>query len=349
VFIVAVATFLIGLTNKRTSDWATPEVGGLVLVGLLFGALFVWVESRAKEPIVPLDLWRNRTYAASITATFLASFGFFGAAVFLPQWFQFVRGVSPTNSGLQSLALLAGLVISSIGAGQIVARTGRYKPVILVALVPMAIGLVLMSGIRADTDLPILWVRMFIIGLGIGPTLSVFTIVIQNAVDFRKLGVATSNLTFFRQIGGSIGLVLLGTAFGSRLTEEIPTQLVASGVPSSVVSQFQANAGQVSSLVVVGDDLDARILSSVPDPLKATVEPLIPNIVAGIHQAFSISIGEVFLIGAFTTIAAGAAALAMKEIPLRAHAGPGTAAAAQPATAAARASPGGCIGPRAPT
>ena len=156
-----------------------------ILVGLALGALFVFVESRAKEPIVPLGLWRNRTYASSILATFLVSFGFFGAAIFLPQWFQFVQGATPTNSGLYSLALLAGLIISSIASGLIVSRTGRYKAVIMSGLAVMAVGLVLMSNIRADTDLPVLWVWMFITGLGIGPTLSVFTIVVQNAVPFR--------------------------------------------------------------------------------------------------------------------------------------------------------------------
>jgi len=335
VFIVAVGSLLIGLTNKTGNDWATPQVGGLLLVAAIFSAIFVWVESRAKEPIVPLDLWRGRTYASSITATFLISFGFFGAAVFLPQWFQFVKGVSPTNSGLQSLALLAGLIFSSIAAGQIVARTGRYKVLVLGSMSIMAVGLLLMTQIRSDTDLPVLWIWMFITGLGIGPTLSVFTIIVQNAVPFQKLGVATSNLTFFRQVGGSIGLALLGTVFANRLTEEIPKQLVSAGIPQQAVDQFATSGGSGTNLVVVGEDLGQKILASVPDAAKSFVEPLIPAIVNGIHQAFSLAISEVFLIGAFTTVAAAVVAVGMKELPLRTSSGPAPVpAVAAPAVAA---------------
>ncbi len=319
IFTVGVGSLLVGLTNKQSADWGTFGVGGLILIGLAFGALFVFVESRAKEPIIPLGLWRDRTYATSIVATFLISFGFFGAAVFLPQWFQFVQGATPTNSGLYTLALLAGLIISSVVSGILVSKTGRYKVVIMTGLGLMAIGLFLMSNIRADTQLPILWVWMFITGLGIGPTLSVFTIVVQNAVPVRSLGVATSNLTFFRQIGGSVGLALLGTIFGNRLAAEISPQLIAAGVPSPMVTQFAAqNAGtSANNFIRVGVDLGTTILNATPVALQPIVKPLIPNIVFGIHQSFSIAIAEVFLIGVGTTIVALVVSVFMREIPLR--------------------------------
>jgi EmrB/QacA subfamily drug resistance transporter len=343
VFTVAISTFLVGLTNKQSADWSDPWVGGLIAFGVAVFLVFLLIESRAKEPIVPLDLWRSRTYASSLTSTFLISFGFFGAAIFLPQWFQFVKGVSPTDSGLQSLALLAGLIISSVGAGQIVARTGKYKAVIIVGLAIMSAGLFLMSGIRADTDLPVLWVWMFITGIGIGPTLAVFTIVVQNAVPFKKLGVATSNLTFFRQIGGSIGLALLGTAFGQRLTGELPGQLTAAGVPAQLVNQFGANAGASEKFIEVGKDLGTTILAGVPEQFRALVQPLIPNIVHGFYEAYSISVGSIFGIGVATTVLALLAALVMRELPLRTTMGHGPSVAqdpkavGQPATAGAMA------------
>ena len=324
VFTVAVATFLIGLTNKQTADWATPGVGGLIAIGVVLGLVFLWIESRAKEPIVPLDLWRNRTYATSITATFLISFGFFGAAVFLPQWFQFVKGVSPTESGLQTLALLAGLIISSIAAGQIVSRTGRYKAVVVGAMGVMAVGLFLLTNIRPDTDLPLLWLWMFIAGVGIGPTLSVFTIVIQNAVPFEKLGVATSNLTFFRQIGGSIGLAVLGTVFGTRFAQELSPQLVGAGVPQQLVDGFAATAGSgdASGFIEVGADQGAAILAQIPAQAQPLVQPFIANILDGLHMAYSLAISEVFLIGVATTVVAGVVALGMRELALRTSHGP---------------------------
>jgi EmrB/QacA subfamily drug resistance transporter len=340
VFTVAISSLLVGLTNKQTSDWTDPYVGGLIAFGAALFLVFLFIESRAKEPIVPLDLWRNRTYASSITSTFLISFGFFGAIIFLPQWFQFVKGVSPTDSGLQSLALLAGLIVSSIAAGQIVARTGKYKAVILAGLATMAVGLFLMSGLRSNTDLPMLWLWMFITGVGIGPTLSVFTIVVQNAVPFSKLGVATSNLTFFRQIGGSIGLALLGTAFGQRLTQELPGQLTAAGVPAQLVSQFSGSGGNSENLIVVGKDLGASILAGVPAQFQSVVAPIIPNIVHGIYEAYSIAVGSIFQIGMFTTIAALVVAFAMKELPLRTTMGHGPSAASEPKGAAQSAAAG---------
>ena len=326
VFTLAVGTLLVGLTNKQTADWGTFEVGGLIAIGLALGLLFIAVESRAKEPIVPLHLWRNVTYAASITATFLISFGFFGAAIFLPQWFQFVQGATPTNSGLYSLALLAGLIISSVAAGQIVSRTGRYKPVILVGMAIMAVGLFLMTNLRAETPLPVLWVWMFITGVGIGPTLSVFTIVVQNAVPFRELGVATSNLTFFRQIGGSIGLALLGTVFGNRFTQELAPQMLSAGVPQQLVTQFSNGAtaagGSASSLIEVGKDQTASLLAGVPTQFRPLVEPYVAQILTGLHEAMSIAIASIFQIGVVTTVAALAVAFAMREIPLRTTHGP---------------------------
>ncbi len=319
VFTVAVGSLLIGLTNKQFNNWDTFGVGGLILIGLALGAVFTFIESRAKEPIVPLHLWRERTYSGSIIATFLVSFGFFGAAVFLPQWFQFVQGATPTNSGLYSLALLAGVIISSVGAGFLVSKTGKYKAIILTGLATMAVGLVLMSQIQADTELPVLWVWMFITGLGIGPTLSVFTIVVQNAVPMRELGVATSNLTFFRQIGGSVGLALMGTVFANRLTEELPKQLVGAGVPEQMVNQFAgaSGGGNATDLIRVGGDLGASLLAQVPQQFQSAVEPLIPNIVFGIQQSFSLAIATVFLIGAGTTIVAFMATLFIRQLPLR--------------------------------
>jgi MFS family permease len=247
------------------------------------------------------------------------SVGFFGAAVFLPQWFQFVQGATPTYSGLYTLALLAGLIISSVGSGILVSRTGKYKPIIMAGLAVMAVGLFLMSNIRADTPLPVLWVWMFITGLGIGPTLGVFTIVVQNAVPVRALGVATSNLTFFRQIGGSVGLAALGTVFATKLSDGIPVQLVAAGVPRQMVDQFVGqDQGNATNFVRVGVDLGASILAAVPAQFQEAVKPIIPNIVFGIHQAFSLAIGQVFLIGVGSTIGAlVVVTLFMRQIPLR--------------------------------
>ncbi|MEJ7749255.1 MAG: MDR family MFS transporter [Candidatus Limnocylindrales bacterium] len=344
IFTVAISFLLVGLTNKQFGDWADPTVGGFILVGIVGAALFILAERRAKEPIIPLDLFRNRTYTSSMISTFFASFAFFGAIIFLPRWFQFVHGFSPTNSGLAALPLMVGLIFSSIVSGLIVARTGHYKWLVVGAIVVMSVATALMTQLSATTDLVIVWFWMFLAGLGVGPTFSVFTIIVQNAVPFRQLGVATSNLTFFRQIGGSVALAIVGTIFGSTFLEKLRPEMVTAGVPAPIVEGFgQATAsGQLdfNNLTGVGD-LGATILASIPEAVRTAIEPFIVNIVAGIHQAFSLGVAQTFWIGVVAAVVAAIAAATMIEHPLRAEAtasptpASGTAASGTAASAAA--------------
>ena len=317
-FTAAIAPILVGLSNKSVADWADPWVGGMMLVGFVFLAIFLWWESRFPEPIVPLGLFRNRTFTISVTATFMAAFGFFSAIIFLPRWYQVVAGSSATEAGYNILPLVGALIVSATLSGQIVARTGKYKALIFGSLVLLAVGLFLMTNLHANTDPLPLWLWMLVIGLGIGPTFAVFALIVQNAVSPRDIGVASANLGFFQQIGGTVGLTIAGTIFASRLTEEIPRQLVASGVPQQFVDQFQQAGGGGGALDLTGTgDLGARILASVPEPFKALVEPLIPNIVTGIHEAFSVAIGSMVWIGIAGAVIAAIAVLFLKEQPLR--------------------------------
>ena len=319
VFALAIAPFLIGLTNKQTGQWSDPAVGGLILVGLLFGALFVWIESRVPEPIVPLSLFRLRTFTISVAAMFLAAFGFFTAVIFLPRWFQTVAGASATESGYNILPLLAGLIFSAIASGQIVARTGRYKLLLFGSLTPLGISLFLLTNLRTDTDRPILWLWMALAGLGIGPSFAVFTLIVQNAVSPDRIGVATSSLTFFQQIGGTVGLTLAGTIFADRLAAEIPPQLAKAGVPQQMVAQFAAGGGGGGgALDLTGTgDLGARILASLPTNVRPVVEPLIPNIVKGIHDAFSIALASTFWVGIAGALIAAVCVLFLHEERMR--------------------------------
>ncbi|HEY6058409.1 MAG TPA: MDR family MFS transporter [Candidatus Limnocylindrales bacterium] len=314
VFTLAIAPFLIGLTNKQTGEWSDLTVGGLMLLGLAFGALFVWIESRVAEPIVPLSLFRVRAFTISVAAMFLAAFGFFGAVIFLPRWFQVVAEASATESGYNLLPLLAALIVSATVSGQIVARTHRYRALILGSMIVLAVGLFLLTSLRADTDRPVLWLWMAITGLGIGPSFAVFTLVVQNAVHYDRIGVATSSLTFFQQIGGTVGLTIAGTIFASRLATEVPAQLHAAGVPAQFVAQFGAGGG--ADIAGTGD-LGQRILASVPPQAQAAVQPLIPAIVEGIHQAFSIAIASTFWIGIGGAIVAAACVAFLHEVRMR--------------------------------
>ena len=294
VFALAITLFLIGLTNKQTGEWADPAVGGLILAGLAIGVVFLWIESRAADPIVPLGLFRIRNFSVSVAAMFLAAFGFFGAIIFLPRWFQTVAGASATESGYSILPLLFGLIFSATASGQIVARTGHYKVLMLGSLLLLALGLFMLTNLTAETDRLVLSFWMLLTGLGIGPSFAVFTLVVQNSVAAARIGVATGSLTFFQQIGGTIGLTLAGTVLANRLVTEIPIQLVAAGVPKPIVDGF---AGGTGVDITGTGDLGQRILASVPPEAKAVIQPLIPNIVQGIHEAFSIAIASTFWVG----------------------------------------------------
>jgi EmrB/QacA subfamily drug resistance transporter len=308
----ALVPFLIGFTNKQFGEWTDPDVGGLIALGLLFAAGFVFVESRAREPIVPLGLFRMRAFTASVIAFFLAAMGFFAAVVFLPRWFQFVLGSSATESGYQILPLLAGLIIAAVSTGQIVARTGRYKALTVGALLVTAVGLYLLTNLRPETPLWQIWLFMAITGLGVGPTFAVFTLVVQNAVPVRSLGAATSSLTLFQQLGGTIGLAITGTLFGSVLLEEIPRQMTERGVPAEITSQFGAGGGfSTNQLTSVGGDLGASILAQVPEQFRPLVEPFIGPMVDAIYTAFSIGTGAAFVVGIITSLVAALVVLVL--------------------------------------
>ncbi|HUQ44579.1 MAG TPA: MDR family MFS transporter [Candidatus Limnocylindria bacterium] len=306
-FTAALVPILLGLSNKRDGDWTDPIVGGLILVGLVVAVIFLWWEMRAADPIIQPKLFRSRTVSISVASMFLASFGFFGAIVFLPQFFQVVKGMGATESGLNLLPLVGALIVGATVSGQIASRTGRYKPLIFGAMALLAIGLFLMTNLRANTDLPVLWIWMIVAGLGVGPSFALFAALVQNTVEPRQVGSASASLTFFQQIGGTIGLTIAGTILADSLTKEIPGRLSANGLPQQMIDQFtaagQSGGGSALSLTGTGD-LGATILAQIPEAFRALVEPFVPAIVTSIHEAFAIAIASTFW------VSIGAAALA---------------------------------------
>jgi EmrB/QacA subfamily drug resistance transporter len=325
-FTAALVPILIGLSNKGAAEWTDPTVGGLIGIGLLVLAVFTWVESRAAEPIVPLGLFRIRAFSISVVSVFLAMSGYLAAAVFLPRWFQVVGGASATISGYEMLPLLGGVIIAAVASGQILARTGRHKGLIFGALLALAGGFALMTQLRADTPLPLLWVAMFVTGLGMGPVFSVFPLVVQASVPVRQLGAASSSLTFFQQIGGTVGLAVSGTLFSTGLARELPGALSAAGVPAQVTGAL-SSSGDVGMLTGVGG-AGASLLASLPAGLRSLVEPLLPAITSGTHAALSIATASTFAVGIVTGLAAAGLVLlfrgqeAAADEPLPAEAWP---------------------------
>jgi EmrB/QacA subfamily drug resistance transporter len=337
-FTAALVPILVGLTNKQGADWGDPSVGGLIAIGAVIGLAFIFVESRAREPIVPLSLFRNRTFTISVIAFFLSSFGFFAAVVFLPRWFQVVIGSSATESGYQILPLLGGLIISATVSGQIVSRTGRYRLLAAGALLTMAAGLFLLTNLRADTPIPLLWVWMFIAGLGVGPTFAVFTLIVQNSVRLDQLGTATSNLTFFQQVGGTVGLAVTGTIFGTTLAEEVPRRLAVADLPPQLSGSLGGGGFRLDALTTVGD-LGASILANIPAAFRSQVEPFIPTIVGAIHEALSIATASTFVVGVGAALIAAALVMFLEEVPIRNEL-PEAAPVGAPATGGALGEPG---------
>ncbi len=321
IFTAAVIPLLIGLTEKglttasgQAVGWMTWQVGGLLGLSVVLGLVFLFVESRVAEPIVPLDLFRIRTYAASQAAMFLLSFAFFIGVIFLPRYYQAVRGISATASGYMLWPLLLGLMGTSILAGLIISRTGKYKWLLVGAMILAGFGMLLMTQMSATTSDWTLWAWMLVMGVGIGPSMSAYTLVVQNAVPQRLMGVATSNLTFFRQIGGSIGLAVAGTYLASTFTSQLPKNLAKGGVPAQLYSHFSSGGG--SSLTGVGN-LALQLQHLLPPALQHFV----PAIVFAIHQSLAQAIGGSFWLGVAATILAVIASLYMREVPLRTHMG----------------------------
>jgi len=337
VFVAAMIPLLVGLTNSQSSGWASPGVGGLLVLAAVLIPVFLFIETRVQEPIVPLDLFRDRTYAGSILATFFAAFGFFSATIFLPRFYQVVRGDSATVSGYELFPLLLGVIIASVVSGQIVARTGKYKTLLVGSIALVCVGSLLFTNLVASSSTWVIIAWQFVLGVGIGPTLAVFTIVVQNAVPFNKLGVATSSIAFFRQIGGTVGLSIAGSLFATQVSAGIPTRLLANGVPQGVVNGFQGTGFDQNSLLGVGTTLGQQILATTPAPARQAVEPFINQIVTSIYEAISLAIGSIFWLSLGASMLALLAVFIIREIPLRSSIGP---TVGEPGHAPAPARPG---------
>ena len=217
----------------NTWAWGSGILIATAGAGAALAALFVLVESRAPEPVLPLRLFRNRTFTVAGLTGLIVGFALFGSSVFLPLFFQTVNGATPTGSGLRTLPLIAGLLLTSIWSGQVISRIGRYKPFPVAGTVLMTLGLFFMSKMGASTStLNASW-RLFVLGLGLGLVMQVLVLAVQNAVDYRDLGVATSGATLFRTMGGAIGTAAFGAIFSNRLTHEL------SGAAGAVASRQQ--------------------------------------------------------------------------------------------------------------
>ena len=215
------AIVLLTTLGGNTYPWGSAQIVGLAVIGAVSLVGFVLAERRAAEPVLPLGLFRNSVFTTTSLVGLIIGFALFGSITYLPLFLQVVNGASPTASGLQLLPMMGGLLIASIGSGQLITRSGRYKVFPIVGTAVMVVGLYLLSLMDADTSVATASVYMFVLGLGLGLVMQVLVLAVQNAVPYSELGVATSGATLFRSIGGSFGASVLGAIFASQLTHNL--------------------------------------------------------------------------------------------------------------------------------
>ncbi|MGR6914384.1 DHA2 family efflux MFS transporter permease subunit [[Actinomadura] parvosata] len=204
-----------------TYKWTDPVILGLAGAAAVLLAGWVLVARRAKEPVLPLGLFRVRAFAMSSVVGFVVGFGMFGALTYLPLFLQVVHGVSPTLSGVYLLPMMAGMLTLSIVSGQVISKTGKYRFLPIAGTAVATVGMFLLSTLTEGSSLLAMGVYLLVLGVGLGMTMQVLVIVVQNAVSFKDLGVATSGATFFRSIGGSFGVATLGSVFSATLNDDL--------------------------------------------------------------------------------------------------------------------------------
>jgi EmrB/QacA subfamily drug resistance transporter len=216
-----VSLFLMGVQTAGTAAHVTAASYAYAVPGILLIFAFIWWENRAPEPIIPLHLFKNRTFAVSNSLGFITGSVMFGAMILIPQYFQYVRGVSPTISGLRLLPLMAGAMGTSITCGRLVSRTGRYRVFVNVGTAILTVGMVLMTMITINSGAWFLALAMFVVGAGMGMFMQTLILAVQNGLSHEYMGVGTASVTFFRTLGGAIGSAVLGAVLILREKESV--------------------------------------------------------------------------------------------------------------------------------
>ena len=284
------AIVLVADLGGATYAWTSTPMVVLGVVAVVSTLGFILVERRAAEPVLPLRLFQNRAFWITSTVGFVVGFALFGSMTYLPLFLQVAKGVTPTASGLQMLPLMGGMLVTSIGSGQVISRTGRYKIFPVVGTAVMTLGLFLLSRMTPATSTLVASGIMLVMGLGLGMVMQVLVIAVQNAVDYSDLGVATSGATLFRLIGGSVGTAVLGAIFAVRLGVELQRL-----VPAGAINAPAPGA-------------------AITTEALAALEPSMRAIYS---QAFALSLSTVFLVATGVAVVGFLLATLMPEHPLR--------------------------------
>jgi EmrB/QacA subfamily drug resistance transporter len=312
--VLAVVPILLALSWAGVDyPWNSPQIIGALAFGTTMAVSFVVIEGLVPDPIIPLAMFRNRVVSISIIATFLTGFGMFAAIIFIPLFFQVVLGASATSSGSFLTPMMLGVVAGTIIGGQAVSRlNGHYRLVGLTGLSFMGLGMFLLSRMSVQTPFSEAIAFTVVMGLGLGITFPLFTIAVQNTVSRQIMGVATSSLQFFRTIGGTLGLAILGSVLNNRFAAQL-----ANTVPQSVQEALSpevlpglARNPQAMINPAAGEQLRAAFSS-----VEAGGDLLFQQLLQTLRESLASAITEVFLIGMFAVALAWLVTIFMKEAP----------------------------------
>ena len=283
------ALILVTTWGGSEYDWGSGVIVGLAVAGIALIGAFIWQERRAPEPLIPLSLFRSSIFRVATAMGFFIGVAMFGAIIFIPLFLQLVYGVSPTSSGLRMLPLMAGLLTASILSGRAITRVGRYKAFPIAGTAVTSLGMFLLSRLEVDTAPWLASVYMLVLGVGIGLVMQVIVLVVQNDAPSRDVGVATSTATFFRSMGGSLGVAVFGAIFASRLASEL------TALPAAAAARLSGG------------------VSIRPDEVHA----LPPAVRHEFLLAFVDALQPVFLFGAAIAAVTFVLAWLLEEVPLR--------------------------------
>lgn len=281
----------------NTYEWTSPVILGMGAISVVLLAAFVWVETRVENPLIPLRMLRNSTVSLSILASFFIAVAMFGAIIYIPVYAQGVLSVSATQSGAILIPLNVAMIVTSILMGVVITKTGKYKVILILGAMMLLGGYVLLSMLSWQSNLWDLAFAMTVVGMGLGMSMQTYTLVVQNAVDRTELGVATAAVQFFRNVGSTIGIAMLGSIMSSAMMPKIQEHLPAGA--KDMGGAMGADSG-------VGSALDPSKLESLPGP-----------IVDAIHQGMGEAMHLVFVSGVPFVVAVLVLALFVKQLTLR--------------------------------
>jgi EmrB/QacA subfamily drug resistance transporter len=307
-----VVPLLIGLSITNTHSWTSPEVLALLITAGVMLVVFFLVETRrAQNPVVPFELFRHNQFAISVTVAFFSAIGMFGAIIFVPLIYQGVLGVSATNSGNLLIPMMAGLVVFSTITGQLLVRIRYYRFLGTLGVTAMIVAMLLLSRVTPDTSQWSVAAYIVVLGAGLGMTFPLTISVVQAALPQRVVGVATSQIQFWRNLGGTVGTAVLGSILSRQLSADIQTRIAALHLPP----QFTAAASTSGASPQAA--LDPKHLAQVRSSLPQQLQPLYDQMVHAMRFGLADAIHDVFLIGAAILVVALVATLFLREVPLR--------------------------------